>query len=45
MVLLKTTAPEAVESLLYGMAISYATLPKAASEEARRFAKECEGRE
>ena len=41
--LLKTTSREAVESLLYGMAIAYSTLPKAALSEVRKFAKECSG--
>ncbi len=43
MVLLKTTSQEAVEAMLYGMAISFATLPAKALEEVRRFAKECRG--
>jgi len=41
--LLKTSSREAVESLLYGMAIAYSTLPKSALTEVRRFAKESMG--
>jgi len=37
--LLKTTSAEAVEAFLYGLAISYATLPKDALEAVRKFVK------
>jgi hypothetical protein len=39
-VLLKTSTPESVEALLYGMAISFSTLPELALQEVRRFVKE-----
>lgn len=39
-VLLKTSSPEAVDALLYGMAISFATLPKAALQEIQKFVGE-----
>jgi hypothetical protein len=39
-VLLKTSSRESVDALLYGMAISFATLPKVAIDEVRRFVKE-----
>jgi hypothetical protein len=39
----KTTSPEAVEALLYGMAISFSTLPTKALQEVRKFAKESTG--
>jgi hypothetical protein len=42
-VLLKTTTHEAVEALLYGMAISFSTLPKKALQEVRKFVKESTG--
>jgi hypothetical protein len=42
-VLLKTSSKEAVEALLYGMAISFSTLPKGALKIVREFAKECTG--
>jgi hypothetical protein len=42
-VLLKTTSLESVEALLYGMAISFSTLPEKALQEVRRFVKESEG--
>jgi len=42
-VLLKTTSRDAVEALLYGMAISFATLPKPAIEAVRKFVKEATG--
>jgi hypothetical protein len=41
--LLKTTTPEAVEALLYGMAISFSTLPEKALQEVRKFVKESTG--
>ncbi len=44
-VLLKTTAHEAVEALLYGMAISFSTLPEKALREVRKFVKESKGRD
>jgi len=44
-VLLKTTSREAVEALLYGIAISMTTLPPRAQEEVRRFVRECTGEE
>jgi hypothetical protein len=41
--LLKTSSREVVDALLFGMAISFATLPPRALEEVRRFVKEsCE---
>ena len=39
-VLLKTSSREAVDALLYGMAISFATLPKAALQEVQKFVRE-----
>jgi len=42
-VLLKTTTHEAVEALLYGMAISFSTLPKKALQEVRKFVKKSTG--
>lgn len=42
-VLLKTTSRESVEAFLYGMAISFSTLPEKALQEVRRFVKESEG--
>lgn len=42
-VLLKTTSRDAVEALLYGMAISFATLPEGAIEAVRKFVKEATG--
>jgi hypothetical protein len=39
-VLLKTSSRESVEALLYGMAISFSTLPEAALKEVRKFVKE-----
>jgi hypothetical protein len=39
-VLLKTSSREAVDALLYGMAISFATLPKAALREVQKFVDE-----
>ena len=38
--LLKTSSPESVEALLYGMAISFSTLPEPALREVRKFVKE-----
>lgn len=42
-VLLKTSTRESVEALLYGMAISFSTLPESAVHEVRKFVKECTG--
>jgi len=42
-VLLKTSSQESVDALLYGMAISFAILPKSALETVRRFVKESAG--
>jgi len=42
-ILLKTSSRESVEALLYGMAISFATLPAAALQAVRRFVKESRG--
>jgi hypothetical protein len=39
-VLLKTSSREVADAFLYGMAISFATLPPRAVEEVRRFVKE-----
>jgi hypothetical protein len=41
--LLKTSSRESVEALLYGMAISFGTLPEAALEAVRKFVKETTG--
>lgn len=38
-VLLKASSQESVDALLYGMAISFATLPKPALDEVRKFVK------
>ena len=38
--LLKTSSREAVEALLYGLAIAYSTLPDKAMTEVRNFVKE-----
>jgi hypothetical protein len=38
--LLKTSSREAVEALLYGLAIAYSTLPEKAMIEVRKFVKE-----
>ena len=43
-VLLKTSSSEAVEALLYGMAISFATLPEVALQAVRKFVKESTGK-
>jgi hypothetical protein len=42
-VLLKTSSRDAVDALLYGMAISFATLPEAELVAVRRFVKESTG--
>ena len=42
-VILKTSSRDSIEALLYGMAISFSTLPKLALEEVRRFVKESTG--
>jgi hypothetical protein len=39
-ILMKTSTKESVEALLYGMAISFSTLPEKALQEVRRFVKE-----
>lgn len=39
-VLLKTSSRETVDALLYGMAISFATLPPRAVEEVRKVVKD-----
>lgn len=41
--LLKTSSRESVEALLYGMAISFSTLPEAGLEVVRKFVKESTG--
>jgi hypothetical protein len=38
--LLKTSSREAVEALLYGLAIAYSALPEKAMAEVRKFVKE-----
>lgn len=38
--LLKTSSREAVEALMYGLAIAYSTLPEKAMAEVRKFVKE-----
>ena len=42
-VLLKTSTRESVDALLYGMAISFSTLPESALHAVRKFAKESAG--
>lgn len=42
-VLLKTSTRESVDASLYGMAISFSTLPESALREVRKFVKECTG--
>ena len=44
-VLLKTSSREAVEALLYGMAISFASLPEPALRAVRKFVRESRGEE
>jgi hypothetical protein len=39
-VILKTSSREAVDALLYGIAVAFSALPKPALEEFRRFVKE-----
>jgi hypothetical protein len=42
-VLLKTSTRESVDALLYGMAVSFSTLPESALHAVRKFAKESAG--
>jgi hypothetical protein len=42
-VLMKTSTRESVDALLYGMTISFSTLPESALHAVRKFAKESAG--